>query len=119
MSRGRKWIAWILGGGMVLLLVLATTAVTIVQSQWFYGRGGGRLVETVERAPGGRVEIGSFHFDWRRLRAEVHAFTLHGTEPADKPPLFRAESVAVGLKIISILKRDVDIGYLDITAPQV
>ena len=119
MSRGRKRIAWILGGGTALLLLLAAAAVIIVQSQWFYHRVRGRLVETVETATGGRVEIGSFQFDWRRLRAEVHAFTLHGTEPADKPPLFRAESVAVGLKIVSLLKRDVDISYLDVTAPQV
>jgi translocation and assembly module TamB len=119
MSRGRKRIAWILGGGTALLLLLAAATVIIVQSQWFYHRVRGRLVETVETATGGRVEIGSFQFDWRRLRAEVHAFTLHGTEPADKPPLFRAESVAVGLKIVSLLKRDVDISYLDVTAPQV
>ena len=37
-----------------------------------------------------------------------------GRKPPDKPPLFRATSVAVGLKIVSLLKRDVDIQYLDV-----
>jgi translocation and assembly module TamB len=118
-TRARKWIAAIMGGGACVLLLLVAAAVLVVQSQWFYNRVRTRLVETVETATGGRVEIGSFRFDWHKLRAEVDAFTLHGTEPADKPPLFRAESVAVGIKIISIFKHDIDIAYLDITAPQV
>ena len=44
---------------------------------------------------------------------------MHGTEPPDKPPLFRASTVAVGLKIVSLLKRDVDIQYLDVAEPRV
>jgi translocation and assembly module TamB len=118
-TRGRKRFLWILGGGAACLLLLALTAILVLQSHWFYNRVRGRIVETVETATGGHVEIGAFRFDWRQLRAEVDALTLHGTEPADKPPLFHAESVTVGLKIISILKRDVDISYLDVIGPQV
>lgn len=119
MTRGRKRVLWALGVGVTFLLVLALTAFVVLQSHWFYERVRGRMIETVETATGGRVEIGSFRFDWRQLRAEVDSLTLHGTEPADKPPLLHAESVAVGLKIISILKRDVDISYLDVIGPQV
>jgi translocation and assembly module TamB len=119
MSRGRKWAAWILGGGVVALLAFAVTVVVIVRSHWFYDRVRRSIVETVETATGGRVEIASFQFDWHNLRAQVRGFTLHGTEPADKPPLLRTESVAVGLKLVSVLERRVDIAYLDVTAPQV
>jgi translocation and assembly module TamB len=119
MSRAGKWTAWILGSTALALLAFAATVVIVVRSHWFYDRVRRSIVETVETATGGRVEIASFQFDWHRLRAEVHAFTLHGTEPPDKPPLLRAESVAVGLKIVSLLKRHVDIEYLDVTAPQV
>ena len=44
---------------------------------------------------------------------------LHGTEPATERPLFRADSVKVGLKIISMMKRDVDISSLVVDVPQV
>ena len=44
---------------------------------------------------------------------------LHGKEPAGGPPLFRASSIAVGLKIVSLLKRDVDIQYLAVTEPRI
>ncbi|HUI55431.1 MAG TPA: translocation/assembly module TamB domain-containing protein [Bryobacteraceae bacterium] len=116
----RKRIAWTLAGSLAgLLLAAAMAAIFVVQSAWFYGKVRGRILETLETATGGRVEIATFHFDWRRMRAEVTSLVLHGTEPAAKPPLFRANSVAVGLRVVSFLERDVDISYLEIVGPQV
>jgi len=102
-----------------LLLVCAVVVFFTVQSPWFYRLVRARIVTTVEDATGGRVEIAAFHFDFARLRAEVHGFTLHGTEPAADPPLFHADSVAIGIKIVSFLKRDVDIRYLEVNSPRV
>ena len=78
-------------------------------------RCGSCIIGTVETATGGRVEVASFRFDWKQLRAEVRGFVLHGTETADKPPLFRAESVVVDLKLVSILRQDVDIQSLTVS----
>src|SRR4051794_17764543 len=102
-----------------IALIALVTSVLILRSDWFHEKVRARIVETVETATGGRVELGGFTFDWRRLRVEVHSFTIHGTEPAGKPPLLHADTIVVGLKIVSALKRDVDIQYLDIGAPRV
>ena len=102
-----------------LLLLAMVAGVLIIRSSWFYDRVRRSIVQTVEESTGGRVEIGSFQFDWKRMRAEVRGFVIHGLEPPDRPPLFRAESVAVGLKIVSVLRKNVDIQYLDVTAPHV
>jgi translocation and assembly module TamB len=102
-----------------LLVALAVTGILVVQSPWFFEKVRHLIIGTVETASGGRVEIGAFRFDWKRLRAEVDGFVIHGTEPAGKPPLLRAGSAAVGLKIISIFKRDFDIQYLDVTDPRI
>ncbi|HEY1340016.1 MAG TPA: hypothetical protein VGF59_21030 [Bryobacteraceae bacterium] len=102
-----------------LAAIVAVLAFFTLRSQWFYEKVRQRIVSTVETATGGRVEIGSFQFDWRQLRAEVKSFVIHGTEPSDKPPVLRAGSVVVGLKIVSALKRDVDIRYLEVTDPRV
>ena len=116
----RKRLVWRIAAGLAALLLMAVVAgFFIVRSAWFYEKVRTRIVTTVETATGGRAEIGTFRFDWSRMRAEVTGFVIHGTEPAGKPPLFRAKSAAVGLKIISILKRDVDIAYLDVVQPQV
>ena len=72
-----------------------------------------------ERATGGRVEIGSFNYNWRDLTAEVQPFVLRGTEPASAPPLFRAKKIKIGLRIISVLEKKVDIASLILDSPSV
>jgi translocation and assembly module TamB len=116
----RRRVAWIAAGGLTgLALTVVVAALLVLRSAWFYEQVRERVVRTVETATGGRVEAGSFQFDWKRLRAQIGMFAVHGTEPPGKPPLFRARTVAVGLKIISILKRDVDIQYLEVVDPRV
>ena len=117
MSRRRA--LWIAFGTVAVLLAAAGALVAVLQSRWFYERLRAGIVERVEQATGGRAEIASFAFDWRRMRAEIRGFTLHGTEPAGKPPFLRAQRIAAGLKIVSLLRRDVDIRSLDVAAPRV
>ena len=119
MSR-RARIVWITAGSLtVLALALAASAVVVLCSGWFREKVRQRIVAEVEKATGGRTEIAAFHFDWRQLRATVDGFVLHGNEPPDAPALFRAESVAVGIRIASVLKRSADIQYLDVLRPQI
>src|ERR1051325_2921983 len=116
----RKRVAFTIAGSLLALLLLTVLGgMLVVRSQWFYEKVRERVVSTVETATGGRVEVASFQFDWKRLRAETKGFVLHGTEPTDKPPLFRTSSIAVGLKIVSLLKKDVDIQYLEVADPRV
>jgi translocation and assembly module TamB len=91
----------------------------VLRSDWFREKVRQRIVAEVEKATGGRAEIGAFQFDWKRMRAEVDGFVLHGSEPPDAPPLFRADAIVVGIKVISVLKRSVDLQYLDVRHPQV
>ena len=118
MSRPR--IAWIVLSSLAAAVALCLGGgILVLRSDWFREQVRARIVSTIETATGGRVEIQSLRFDWRTLRAEVARFTLHGSEPADRPPLFRAASVAVGLKIVSALRRDVDIQYLEVKEPRI
>ncbi|MGA2114721.1 MAG: translocation/assembly module TamB domain-containing protein [Bryobacteraceae bacterium] len=112
-----RWVLWLLGGAAALLL-LAAGGLLVLRSAWLREQVRAHMVEAVETATGGRAEIGRFDFDWSRLRAQVRNFTLHGTEPADRPPLFHAGSVSVGLRLVSIWNRDVDIRYLEVAEPR-
>jgi translocation and assembly module TamB len=103
----------------MLLFAAGAAAVLALRSEWFRERVRQRIVSEAERATGGRAEIGSFSFDWRAWRAEVRDFVLHGTEGPEKPPLFQAKSVAVGLKVVSLLKKDVEIDSIRVEAPRV
>jgi translocation and assembly module TamB len=116
----RRRIVGIVLGSLVAILVLGLAGgILVLRSDWFHEKVRARIISTIETATGGRGEIGSFRFDWRQLRAEVDQLTLHGNEPAGRPPLFHAEKVAVGLKIVSALRRDIDIQYLEVTQPHI
>lgn len=114
----RRLVRWL--GVLTGLAMLATIAgVLVIRSDWFADIVRRRIVEEVERASGGRAEIGSFQFDWRNLDATVAPFVLHGTEPEGAPPLLSADRVHLGLRLISALERKADIRALDVDRPQV
>jgi len=119
MSRRRKFVLWT--GGTLLFLALAgvIAGVLVLRSAWFYEKVRMRLVREVEQASGARVELGSFQFDWRTLRTEVRAFVLHGTEPPGEAPLFRAKSITLDWKILSLLNRKTDLVALDVENPEI
>jgi len=117
MSRRRK--AWrILAALAALALMALGAALLTLRSSWFKDQVRRRMVQALEDSTGGRVEIGAFEFDWERMRVEVRDLQIHGLEPAGKPPLFRAASVAAGLKIVSVLGREADIRYVEAIAPR-
>jgi translocation and assembly module TamB len=118
-SRKVKIPLYVAGGlaGAALALVLA--GLIVVQTGWFREQVRQRIITEAENATGGRVEIGAFDFDWRTLTADVRDLVIHGTEASDEAPLFRAGQVKVGLKILSLPKKQIDIAALIVNQPQV
>jgi len=76
----RKRTAWrILLALAGLAVIIGIWAVYIVQTAWFFYKVRTAIIDTVEKATGGHVELASFRFDWKQMRAEVRGFVLHGT----------------------------------------
>jgi translocation and assembly module TamB len=119
MRRRARIVAFSLLGLAGLALTLLIAGVLLVQTAWFRNLVRDRIISVVERATGARVEIGGFSYNWRNLTAEVSPFVLHGTEPASAPPLFRADKIQIGLRIISVLEKKVDIASLLVERPWV
>ena len=118
MTRGRR-IATIVASSLAGLLAVALLAgILVVRSEWFRNMVRGKIVTAVEDATGGKVEIASFTFDARHLRAQVRGFVIHGLEPPTAAPLLRTNLVQVDLKLLSPFKGFVDIAYLLVDTPQ-
>src|SRR5258708_4583965 len=100
-------------------VAVAIAASLVFQSGWFQERVRERIVRELEKASGGRVELGNFSFDWRTLEATVAPLILHGTESAAEPPLVRIEKISIGLRVISALERRVDLSSLRLDRPSV
>ena len=114
-----RWL-WRSIGVLAAVVVLAVVAgVFVVRSQWFFDYVKTRIVEEARRATGGQVEMERFSFDWRTLQARVDGFTLRGKEAATDAPLGRVGSATLGLKVISIFERSVDLCSLQVQRPEI
>jgi translocation and assembly module TamB len=118
MKRPAKIALWTGGAVLALLIVAIVSGLYIAQSDWLREKIRVRVIAEIERATGGRVEVGKFKLDWRTLTAEFDDVVLHGTEPAAVPPLLRVKTLVVGLKIVSLWKQDFDIALLRIDEPK-
>jgi translocation and assembly module TamB len=77
------------------------------------------VVSQIEQRTGARVEMGGFHLQIWRLRAEIDSLTLHGLETGGGPPLFHADRVDIGIRILSLLGRRFALDELIVERPQV
>ena len=117
MTRARHLTLQCLAAAAILLLVCTIAALLVVRSGWFRELVRQRIVAEIEAATGGRVEVGNFSFKWETLTAKISPLVLHGTEPGSEAPLLRVESVSVGLRVISMLERKVDLASVTVDRP--
>jgi translocation and assembly module TamB len=116
--RRRRRLRALLIGGVAGLAAVSLLAIFVMQSEWFRKRVERELVSTIERATGGRVELESLTYDWWSLTAETRGFVLHGTEPPGAAPLFRSASSKLRIRILSVVRRDIDLSLLVIEKPE-
>jgi translocation and assembly module TamB len=118
MSRRGKIFGLSCLGAAGVAIAVCGVGLLALQSQWFRNRVRQKIVSVTEHASGGRVEIGSFSYNWRDLTAEVSPFVLHGTEPAPEAPLLSADKIQIRLRIISLFEKKVDIASLVLERPR-
>ncbi len=119
MRRGVKIALAAAGAVVVLIFVAVVAGILILRTTWFASQVRQKVVTTVERSTGGKVEAPRFRFEWRHLRAEVDDFTLHGLEPAGAPPLLTARRIEVQFRLLSPLGGGINIASLVVDEPRV
>jgi translocation and assembly module TamB len=114
----RKWIHWT-RRGLLLAIAAAILAVLLLwegfSQEWLRHE----LVQQIELGTGTRVEMTGFHFHLWTLRAELDGLTLHGLEDNNLTPLFHADRVYVGVRIISFFEKKFALDELIVEKPQV
>ncbi|MBI3665994.1 MAG: translocation/assembly module TamB domain-containing protein [Acidobacteria bacterium] len=108
-------------GGVVagLVLLLGLAGLWIVRTGWFREKLRQRVVAELEQATGGRVEIARFDFYPGLWRVRLEGIIIHGTEGPGQKPLFQAEAAEADLKIVSLLRRQVNLARLRCLGPEV
>src|SRR5271169_4688277 len=119
MRRSFKIGLYTLGGLFAAVVVCAVAALILIQSAWFHEQVRQRMVREIEDATGGRVELGSFDFDWHSMTVTARNLVIHGTEGPAEAPFARVDLVRLELKVISALEKRVDLLSALVERPQV
>src|SRR5215469_12768204 len=110
------WTAVVIG---IILLVAIATAVVLLRNQGFHRWVLAKIVEQASESTGARVELENFDVHLKTLTADIYGLTIHGTEATGEKPLLEIRKATVGLKIISILDRKVNLSELVVEGPVV
>jgi translocation and assembly module TamB len=101
-----------------LLIVAIVAAVFVVQTDWFRAYVKQKIIASTEESTGGKVDVDSFIFDWRQMRAVVTGFVIHGTEPVGAAPFLSAQRVQVDMRLFTSIHHILDVTYLGIEKPE-
>src|SRR5258708_20571160 len=113
-------------GLVVLLMVLFVGFAWYSTTDDFNRRVGRKVVNVLEDATGGRVELGRIRFDLRHLAIEADGLVIHGLEGPGEAPYLAVERIELRLKLLNLLsytagagvESRVRLSYLGVTHPQ-
>jgi translocation and assembly module TamB len=106
--------------GLVVLIALATVgAYFYMSSEGYENLVRGRLVASIERMTGGRVEIDSFHWRLLDLQADVDNIVIHGLEDPGEAPYARIGHLRVAFSVFGVLSPRILLTELTVTQPQI
>ncbi len=118
MTRRRKILVWSLAGFAALVLAATVAGILVVRGAWFHDQVRSRMIREIEKSSGGKAELGSFDFDWKTMTAEARGFVLHGREKPGEPIFLKVARISIGLKIVSALKKEIDLASAVIDQPE-
>jgi translocation and assembly module TamB len=105
-----KVLVWV-AGSVVVLLVLAAIAVTVVlHSARFHNYVLNTVEKKASESIGTQVQLQNFALHLSNLSLDIYGLTVHGAEPYPNPPLLQVAHAEAGVRIVSVLHKK---WYLD------
>ncbi|WP_348268475.1 translocation/assembly module TamB domain-containing protein [Edaphobacter paludis] len=126
-GRAAHVIAWIFGGFSILLLVLVAAFSWYSTTNDFNQRVSKAVVNVLENATGGRVELQKISFKLWHLAIEADGLVIHGLEGPGEAPYLSADKIQVSVRIFSFFSHvagtgiasHVSLSFLRVDNPQV
>jgi translocation and assembly module TamB len=117
-----KWkriIGWTLAGLTAAMLIGAVAGYFYLRSSGFQQFALHKIVAQADQSTGGRTQIRALDFDLSTLTAHLYGIVVRGSEKAEAPPLLQIDKLTVGLKIKSVIHRQISLSELLIERPVV
>lgn len=104
--------------GIALLLVAGALA-WFLTSDNFRELVRRRVVQRIEEASGGRVDLKAFRWNLSQMEFEADGLTIHGKESPGEPPFAQFGRIYARIKVISFFRREIDLQFLSVTQPSI
>ena len=101
----------------ILTLMFFVAAGWYLSSARFQAQVRAYVIVHLQRATGGRVELGAFQWNLSQLQFEARNLTIRGREAPGELPFFHADRVVVRMRIASVISERVVLSYLGIERP--
>jgi translocation and assembly module TamB len=111
---------WRVGGALLLLLLLVIGGLLFYASTpHFSNFVRQRVINVLQDATGGRVELRSLHWSLRHLAVEVDGLTIHGLEGPGELPYAHLDRLYARVKILSFVDARLGLDFLEVDHPSV
>jgi translocation and assembly module TamB len=115
----KRKFAWAGLSLLALTVVLMIAGYCVFGSEAFHHYALRKIQQQASEALGANVQIQSFSLRVATLTADAYGVIIHGSEPASAPPLAQADDLHVGVKIVSLLHRKIDLSEIVLRHPVV
>ena len=113
-----RWKRWAVSLA-ALVVIVAVSFVTLIQTDWFKQKLLERIVSQVESATGGYVTLTDYDFRPFELSATVRDLAVRSSPPDTSPAFLHIPVLHVQLGVTSFLRRQVYLRSLRLESPQV
>ncbi len=115
----KRKLGWIAISFVALVTVLVIAGYVVFRTQRFHDYVLVKLQQQASEAIGGQVRIQNFALRLSSLTADAYGVTIRGSEPKSQPPLVQADQLTVRLKIVSLLRKKIDMNEIILRHPVV
>jgi translocation and assembly module TamB len=115
-KRKLGWIAVVL---VTSTAVLGVAGYLIVSSPRFHGYLLTQIEKQASEATGAEVRVQNFALHLSRFSADAYGITVRGNESPSARPLVQADQLRIRLKIVSLLRKKVDLNEIILRHPVV
>src|SRR5229473_4386789 len=115
----KRKLGWIAIRFVALVVVLVIAGYVALRTQRFHDYVLAKLQQQASEATGGQVRIQNFALHLSSLTADAYGITIRGSEPRSRPPLVQADQLRVRLKIVSLLRKKIDLNEIILRHPVV
>jgi translocation and assembly module TamB len=112
-----RWAAYTAAAGALLVAVLAGALAWYASTPAFTAHVHQTVVDVLERATGGRVEMGSFRWSVRHFTIEIDDLTIHGKEAPGEVPYFHVRHLSLDASLLTFLTPKIHLTSLTAVSP--